>query len=199
MRDIPKVTNPAEVIEILRTMKEQYFSIMELDNNIEENYSFKVHLIPAFLPSSGSYEVINDFNLILKGAYTLQDEDSNMKEVVSVIELVVQQGDIKGHSYIITPLNFARTFNNMGIGYYAYVFIETATSGYSGTGPYIQRSIQNCIDNHIPKACQKIINVRSVSSFEGLFYERGPLVNVFFPGFEIPISGRQYDKRLEDP
>ena len=86
----------------------------------------------------------------------------------------------------------------MGIGYYAYVFIEESTSGYSGTGPVIQRAIQNSIYEHTSKVSQKVINVRSVKSFEVLFYERGPIVNVFFPGFEIPIGDRQNDERFMD-
>jgi hypothetical protein len=194
-----KVTDPKEVNEIFRAMKEQYFSIMELDKNREEDYSFKVHLIPDFLTLSGSYEVINDFNLILEGACALRDEDSNKKAVASIIELVVQEGDINRHSYIIAPLNFEGTFSNMGIGYYAHVFIGPATSGYPGAGPNIQGAIQTSIKEHISKVKHKIINVRSVDSFEGLFYERGPIVNVFFPGFEIPLEDRQYDKRFMDP
>ena len=199
MQENIKVTDPAEVNEIFRAMKEEYFSIMELDKNIENDYSFKVHLIPDFLPSSGSYEAINDFNLILEGACALLDEDSNKKAIVSIIELVVKDGNIKKHSYIITPLNFKGIVSNMGSGYYAYVFIEPATSGYSGTGPAIQRAIQNSINEHISKVNQKVINVRSVSSFGGLFYERGPVVNVWFPGFKIPTSDSQYDERFMDP
>jgi len=179
-------------------MKEQYFSIMGIDKSKEKDYSFKVHLIPAFLPSTGSYDVINNFNLILEGACALQDEDSNNKAVVSIIELVVQEGDIKTHSYIIAPLNFEGTFSNMGIGYYAYVFIEPSASGYSGTGPDIQRAMQKSINEHTSKVNHKVINVKSISSFEGLFYERGPIVNVFFPGFEIPLDDRQYDERFMD-
>lgn len=195
MCEIPEVNDTAEVIEILSAMREQYFSIMELDKKKWDDYPFKVHLIPAFFPSTGSYEVINNFNPILEGACALRDEDLNKKVVVSIIELVVQQGDIKSHSYIITPLNV----KGMGIRYYAYVFIEPATSGYSGTGPDIQRSIQNSIDEHIPKVRQKVINIRSVSSFEGLFYERRPVVDVWFPCFKIPIGHRQYDERFVDP
>ena len=199
MQENTKVTDPAEVNKIFMAMKEDYFSIMELDKNSEKGYSFNVHVVPAFLPSSGSYEVVNDFDLILEGACALQDEDSDNKAVVSIIELAVQERKIKTYSYIITPLNFKGTYSNMGIGYYAYVFIEPAASGYSGTGPDIQRSIQNSIDDHIPKVRQKVINVRSVSSFEGLFYERGPIVNVVFPGFEIPLDGSQYDERFMGP
>ena len=199
MCEIPEVNDTAEVIEILSAMREQYFSIMELDKNREKDYSFKVHLIPDFLPSTGSYEVINDFNLILEGACALIGKDSNKKAVVSIIELVVQDGNIKRHSYIITPLNFEGTASDTGIGYYAYVFIEPATSGYSGTGPAIQRAIQKSIDEHISKVNQKVINIRSVKSFKGLFHERGPIVNVLFPGFEIPLDASQYDERFMDP
>ncbi|QRF76128.1 hypothetical protein Thermo_01645 [Thermoplasmatales archaeon] len=198
MDEVPEVDDPAEVTEILRAMKEQYFSIMELDKNRERDYSFEVHLVPAFFPSSGSFEVINNFNLILEGACALRDQGSNKNVVVSIIELVVDKGNGKSHSYIITPLNFKGTSSSSGPGYYAYAFIEPAASGYAGTGPSIQRSIQNCIDDHIPKVRQKVINVSSISSFEGLFYERGPVVNVFFPRFEIHIGLGEYDERFVD-
>lgn len=198
MQKNTKVTDTKEVKEILKAMKEHYFFLRRLDKNREED-SFEVHLVPAFLPSSGSFEVINDFNLILEGACALRDENSNKKVVVSIIELVVQDGNMESHSYIITPLNFQGTVSNSAIGYYAYVFIGAATSGYHGSGSERQRSIQNSIDDHIPKVRQNVINVRSVKSFEGLFYERGPVVNVWFPGFEIPIRDSEYDKRFMGP
>ncbi len=199
MQKNTKVTDPMEVKEIFMAMKEEYFSIIGLDKSREKDYAFLLNLIPAYLSSTGSYDVINNFNVILQGACALQDEDSNNKAVVSIIELEVQEGNIKRHSYIITPLNFKGMFSNMGIVYYAYVFIKPAASGYSGAGTSIQSFIQNFIDDHIPKVHQKIIKIKSVSSFEGLFYERGPIVNVWFPIFEIPIGGLQYDERFIDP
>ena len=199
MQENTKVKDRKEVNEIFRAMKEQYFSIIGLDKNREKSYSFNIHLVPAFLPSSGSYEVINSFNLILEGACALHDEDSNRKAIVSIIELVVDEGHVKTHSYIITPLNFEGTFSNTGIGYYAYVFVEPAASGYHGTGPDVQIAIQKSIKEHISKVNHKVINAKSVSSFGGLFYERGPIVNVLFPEFEIPIGDSQNDERFVDP
>lgn len=115
MQKNTKVTDPTEVKEIFMAMKEEYFSIMGVDKSNEKDHPFKVHLIPAYLPLHGPYEVINNFNLILEGAYALRNQDSNTKLIVSIIELVVQESSTKSHSYIITPLNF----DGIGNGYYA--------------------------------------------------------------------------------
>lgn len=196
MDEIPEVDDPEDVVEILNILKEELFDIMELDIQSENDYSFLVHFVPAFLPGSGSYEVINNFKLIYEGACLQSKSVKNAKSTVSLIELVVDEGSIKGHSYLITPGVFKGTFSNMGPGYYSYAFIRPATSGYSGTGPDIQRSIQEIIDDNIPLVKQRVASVNSVESLEGLFYERGPIVDMFFPNFEIPLGGFDYDKRF---
>ena len=196
MEEESLVKNPEHVTEILQAMREEFFSLMGLDKATENDYSFAVHMLPAHLPGSGSYEVINNFKLILDGACAQPSLGKDTDTRVSVKELVVDGGSIKGHSYIITPLKFKGIMSSMGDWYYSYVFFRPATSGYDGTGPDIQRSIQAFIDGKIPIVKQKVVKVKSSDSLEGLFYERGPIVDIFSPRFEVAIGYQGYDKRF---
>ena len=191
------VKRPEDVKEVLHVMKEEFFELMGLDTE-DEDVSFRIHMIPAFLYGSGSFEVINGFNLILEGACALPAFEGRNTKRVSVIELVADEGNVKGHSYIVTPLNFVGTYSNVGKGYYSYFFVRPATSGYSGTGPEIQRLIQSSIDSKIPIVRQRVANIKSSKSLNGLFYERGPIVNISFPDFLIGLGPFEYDDRFKE-
>ena len=199
MNNIPRVTNPNDVLEILDIMKNEYFSLLGIDERKESEHFLRFYFVPAYISGSGSYGVINNFKLILDGASALCKSGNDKVSTVSVLELVVNEGNMDRHSYIVTPIDFRGIFSNMGKELYSYFFLEPATSGYSGTGPDIQRAIQEMIDNSIPKTRQKESKVNSVESLIGLFYEDGPIVNIFFPTYEIPKSRRDYDERFMRP
>lgn len=197
MEDKPYVTDPNDVKEVLHKMRQEFVALMgPLEG---KDGSLVVHMVPCFLPGSGSLEVINGFNLILDGACALPTEgDESEANRVSVIELEEDEGNIKRHSYIVTPIKFKGNFSDQRIGFYSYFFIQPATSLSPGTGPEIQKSIQKSIDNKIPVVKQRVENVRSLESLIGLFYERGPIVNISFPGFVITLEGFEYDERFTE-
>lgn len=197
MEEKPRVKQPNDVKEVLRIMRQEFTALMgPLE---EKNGSFVVHMVPCFLPGSGSFEVVNGFNLILDGACAQTGETRERdRNRVSVIEIEEEGGDPKLHSYIVTPTKFKGVFSGQGKGFYSYFFIQPAASGYSGTGPGIQKSIQNSIDNKIPEVKQLVVNVRSLESLIGLFYERGPIVNFYFPEFTINLGGFEHDQRFKD-
>jgi len=194
MEDKPHVIDPDDVKEVLQIMKQEFVALMGIDEKSE--YYLIIHMLPCYLPGSGSYEAINGFNLILDGACARSYSTNTEANRVSVIELVEDEGDIKRHSYIITPVKFKGIFSSLGSAYYSYFFIQPATSGYSGTGPEIQQLMQASIDEKIPAVRQKVAKVRSLSSLTGLFYERGPIVNVAFPGFEVSKTEIDFDERF---
>ena len=197
MEEKPRVKKPDDVRQVLCIMKKEFIALMGLAGKKE--WDFVVHMVPCFLPGSGSLEVVNGFNLVLDGACALPTEgDESEANRVSVIELEEDEGNIKRHSYIVTPIKFKGNFSDQRIGRYSYFFIQTATSLYPGTGPEIQKSIQKSIDNKIPVVKQRVENVRSLESLIGLFYERGPIVNISFPGFIITLEGFEYDERFKE-
>ena len=189
MEEKPSVKQPNDVKEVLRIMRREFTALMSPLE--EKDGSIVVHMVPCFLPGSGSFEVVNGFNLILDGACAQTGE-------TSVIEIEEDEGDIKLHSYIVTPTKFKGVFSDQGKGFYSYFFIRAAASGYTGTGPDIQTCIQNSIDNKIPEVKQPVVKVRSLESLIGLFYERGPIVNFYFPEFTINLGGFEYDERFKD-
>ena len=197
MEEKPRVEKPYDVRQVLSIMKKEFIALM--GSSEKKEWEFVVHMVPCFLPGSGSLEVVDGFNLILDGACALPTEgDESEANRVSVIELEEDEGDNKRHSYIVTPIKFKSNYSDQREGLYSYFFIQPATSLSPGTGPEIQKSIQKSIDNKIPVVKQRVENVRSLESLVGLFYERGPIVNIWFPGFVITLEGFEYDERFSE-
>lgn len=193
------VREPEDVTEILRLLREEIYEVWGVKPEDRGNASFEVHFIPCDLPgSNASFEVINNFGTILKGCISMPRPKTSKWLVVSVLELIIPSSGMNSHSYLVTPIDFSGTFSNFGMGFYSYVFLGSATSGYVGTGPEIQRSIQELIDQGIPTVKQKQVRIRAIDSFQGLFNERGPIVSVWFPDFKIGLKGFDYDDRFEE-
>ncbi len=187
---------PKDVVQIFRILREEIFKIWEVKPDQANLHSFPLSIIPCSLSDSSGYAAVNNFKTILNGATSPERNLDDNDAVCSIIELVSVEGSIKTHSYIVTPLKFKGIFSNLGNDYWSYCFLRVATSGYSGTGPDIQEKIQEAIDQRIPVVRQREDKVRSIASLEAPFYERGPILKVFFPHFEIPIGNFEDDNRF---
>lgn len=156
---------------------------------------FLLHLVPVCLPSH-SFEAVNCFRTILRGCINLDSTDPPTGPRLTVLELMADQGTFISHDYLVTPVNFRGLFSSMARALYSYAFIGCASSGYSGTGPAIQEQIQNELLKNKSALRHVTRKVRSMESFTGLFYERGPVVDIFYPNFEISLGGFSWDRRF---
>ena len=119
MEEKPLVKKPGDVRQVLCIMKKEFIALMGLAEKKE--WDFVVHMVPCFLPGSGSLEVVNGFNLVLDGACALPTEGGESgANRVSVIELEEDEGDNKRHSYIVTPIKFKGNFRDERIGLKAF-------------------------------------------------------------------------------
>ncbi len=185
---IPSVVDNADVTEVLELIRTQSF-IQDTERE------FLLHLVPMCLPSH-SFEAVNCFKTILRGCMNLDSTDPASGPRLTVLELMADQGTFISHDYLVTPLNFQGSFSSMAIGLYSYVFIGCASSGYAGTGPKIQEQIQNELSKNKSVLRHVTHKVRSMESFTGLFYERGPVVDIYYPNFEISRGGFSWDRRF---
>lgn len=187
-RDADNVKSDKDVKEVLETMRVNSFYE-------DHEASFQLHLYAMDLPYQ-SYEIVNCFTTILRGCVNMDPDKSQNKKRASVLELMVDEGDVKLHGYIINPINYHGIFSNMSAGEQAYLFLNSFSSGYGGVGPDIQRLVQIEIKKHEDSIKHTREWVNSLKSMSGLFYERGPVVNIHFPNFEIPLRGFEYDTRF---
>lgn len=182
-----KVTNPETVTEIFEVMRHECFE--------NDRSPFLLHMIPCEMHNS-SFEVESCFSTVLNGCIDLKPIRNVKDPRTRVVELIVNEGNMKSHDYIVTPSLPDVTYSNMGIALYSYVFIGAATSGYSGTGPLIKDKIDEILKSKGNAVSHTKHAVRSTTSFAGLFYERGPVVGVWFPGFEVKAGGSNLDTRF---
>ncbi len=191
-----------EIKKVLKALKMEFFDLKGINKNDEDNHSFLFEFVPVELPQTAKYETINAFKTVLEGACALTDGTNSERTKVSVIELDVDEGTIESHSYIITPIEFSNGFYSFTPTFYSYFFVRSATSSkkntYQGTGTEIQKEIQLLIDNRIPIVRQKFLRLNSIKSVEGLFYELGPLVRIYFPHFEVYSRDLNVDDRFMD-
>ncbi len=185
---IPMVEDNRDITEIFELMRLYSF------NGDPEN-SFLLHLIPMDLPYQ-SFEVINSFRTVLYGCFDLPRSKDNKLPHATVLELVVPEGKTKSHGYIITPLNHEGWWSTSGVALHSYVFLNSFTSGYSGTGPQIQRIVQEELDKNKSSIKHVVKTVHSMRSLNGLFYEMGPILDINFPNFEMHIRGFEFDTRF---
>lgn len=184
------VQNIQEVKQVLKLLKNEFFKLLEISESDQNKHSFYVEFIPISLPHTTKLETINAFKMILEGACLLTKGSKTEKPKVSVLELVVKEGKINSYSYIVTPLGFEGNFSGSSTTYHSYFFIRAATSLYSGTGPEIEKQIQNLIEDKIPVEVQyNSVLIGSIMGVENLFYELGPIFSISFPHFEIPLRG----------
>lgn len=186
---IPSVVDNRDVTEVLELIRTEAFI-----HGPESE--FLLHLVPVCLPSSHSFEAVNCFRTILSGCINLDSTEPPTGPRVTVLELMTDQGTFISHDYLVTPVNFQGLFSSVTRALYSYAFIGCATSGYSGTGPAIQEQIQNELLKNKSVLRHVTRKVRSMESFTGLFYERGPIVDIFYPNFEISLGGFTWDRRF---
>lgn len=187
-RDADYVRSNEDVREVFEAMRINSF-------HEDPEASFLLHLHAMDVPYQ-SYELVNTFTTILRGCVGMSPDKHESKLRASVLELIVDEGDVKVHGYAINPIHYHGWFSNMGVGEQSYLFLNSFTSGYGGTGPDMQRLVQMEIDKHKDSIRHTRKMVNSLKSMSGLFYERGPVVSVHFPNFEIPLHGFDYDTRF---
>ena len=185
--DNSEIRDPKHINQIFRILRKEY-SIIE--NRPEDNMRnlYHVYMIPVCFPDTTAY-LLESFETILNGVISRESAPRD-PPIADVIELVVDEGDIKSHSYIVAPIE-EDEHKNKRISAPLYAFIRPATSGYGGDGPADRKKIQNMIDSKIPTIRQKVYNVDDIRDFARLFKESGPIVLFFIPSLNMP--GRPFD------
>jgi hypothetical protein len=187
-----EIRDPKHINQIFRILRQEYSRI---ENRPEDNmrFSYKVIMVPVCMPSI-TLGVTEAFEDVLNGVISRKSAPKDLP-VADVIELVVNGGSIKSHSYIVAPIE-EDEHKNKNIGGPLYVFLRAATSGYRGDGPSDRRKIQNLIDSKIPTITQKVYSIDDTADFARLFKERGPIVQFSIPQLYVNIYPFSWDKRF---
>ncbi len=187
-----EIRDPKHINQIFRILRKEYSTI---ENRPEDNmrYLYQVTIIPISLPHSILY-VPKAFETILNGVISRESAPRD-PPMADVIELVVDEGDIKSYSYIVAAIE-GDEHKNKKIARPLYAFIRPATSGYHGTGPDIREEIQSIIDSKIPTIRQTVYDVDDIYDFASLFKERGPIVELDLSTLYVYIGSFGNDKRF---
>ena len=99
--DNSEIRDPKHINQIFRILRKEY-SIIE--NRPEDNMRnlYHVYMIPVCFPDTTAY-LLESFETILNGVISRESAPRD-PPIAYVIELVVDEGDIKSHSYIVAPI-----------------------------------------------------------------------------------------------